>query len=114
MAATVILEMGFRLISLTWLIIPAESMLALQETALSPQPGFSSPVAGSRLPPLPAASPLGYLGEAWNLQRSPAPRGTARTLGQEPGPPRRLLPVPLSSATTPASCPSRWLELLPG
>lgn len=43
MAATVILEKGFRLISLTWLIIPAESMLALQETASSPQPGFSSP-----------------------------------------------------------------------
>lgn len=42
-AATVILEKGFRLISLTWLIIPAESMLALQETASSPQPGFSSP-----------------------------------------------------------------------
>lgn len=39
----VILEKGFRLISLTWLIIPAELTLALQETALSPQPGFSSP-----------------------------------------------------------------------
>lgn len=39
----VILEKGFRLISLTWLIIPAELTLALQETAPSPQPGFSSP-----------------------------------------------------------------------
>lgn len=39
----VILERGFRLISLTWLIIPAELTLALQETAPSPQPGFSSP-----------------------------------------------------------------------
>lgn len=42
-AATVILEKRFRLISLTWLIIPAELTLRLQETALSPQPGFSSP-----------------------------------------------------------------------
>lgn len=42
-AATVILERGFRLISLTWLIILAELTLALQETATSPQPGFSSP-----------------------------------------------------------------------
>ena len=33
MAATVILETGFRLISLTWLIIPAELTFALQETA---------------------------------------------------------------------------------
>lgn len=40
-AATVILEKGFRLISLTWLIIPVT--LAQQETALSPQRGFSSP-----------------------------------------------------------------------
>lgn len=39
----VILEKGFRVISLTWLIIPAELTLALQETAPSPQPGFSSP-----------------------------------------------------------------------
>lgn len=43
MATTVILEKGFRLISLTWLIIPAELTLAQQETALSPQSGFSSP-----------------------------------------------------------------------
>lgn len=42
-AATVILEKGFRLISLTWLIIPAQLTPALQETASGPQPGFSSP-----------------------------------------------------------------------
>lgn len=82
-AATVILEKGFLFISLTWLIIPAESTLALQETALRPQPGFSSPKPGSRLPPLPAASPLSYLRAAGNL-RGPAPpcRGS-RDLGAQ-------------------------------
>lgn len=66
-----ILEKGFRLISLTWLIMPAELTLALQETALSPQPGFSSPlsqVQGSR-PSSPPHPPIpGYLRAAGNLR----------------------------------------------
>lgn len=66
MAATVILEKGFRLISLTWLIIPAELTPALQETASGRSRVSLPPEAGSRLPPHQAASPLRYLGAAEN------------------------------------------------
>lgn len=94
-AATVILEKGFRLISLTWLIIPAESMLASQETASSHSRVSLPPEAGSRLPPVPATSPRRYLGAAGNL-RGPAPRGRSRSRRAEPAP--RLLPAPLPSS----------------
>lgn len=53
------------------------------------------PEAGSRLPPLLAASPLRYLRATGNL-RGPAPRGQSWSRGTEP--PSRLLPAPLPSS----------------
>lgn len=63
-----ILEKGFRLISLTWLIIPAELTLALQKRLRARSRVSLPPESSSRLPPLPAASPLGYLRAAGNLR----------------------------------------------
>lgn len=93
-AATVILEKGFRLISLTWVIIPVEMTLDLQETALSRSRVSLPPESGSRRPPLPAASPLGYLGSGREPAR-PRPTGAAETLG--PRRPPGLLPAPILS-----------------
>lgn len=77
-AATVILERGFRLISLTWLTILAELTLAMQETATSPQPGFSSPWGRFKAPAPPGHLPS-PLPESRREPERPRPAGSAKS-----------------------------------
>lgn len=98
-AATVILEMGFRLISLTWLRIPALFDAGLcKKRLLQAAAGFlfPRPEAGSRLPPCRAASPAATW-EPGNRTPRPAPPGASRAPRAErpPGLPQHPFPAPL-------------------
>lgn len=103
-AATVILEKGFRLISLTWLIIPAELTLALQETASSPQPGFSSPSGRFKAPAPPGRHPSPLPGSCKEPAR-PRPTRPAEIAGRgaSTAPPPST-PSQLPSSPTPSFC----------
>lgn len=85
----------------------------LARNGLGPAAGFLfPPEAGSRLPPLQAASPLRYLGAAGN-RSGPAPPRPAPAGGERPPSP---LPAPLPSAPSlpPRLCSQRtWVTLAP-